>query len=199
MHNQIASYLFQQKTCPLPGLGTLNMLHSRAEADFINKSIASPAYFIEFNETETDATGLLNYLASTSGGSRNEVTEALGQFCDNLRNKISQQSDVQLENLGVFFADATGKVTFKQEVLPAAFTQPVDAERVIHPDAEHQILVGDKETTNTVMTELLAPKTETPDRWWIWAIILGAIGLLALLLFFTELRGTFPYGNAIKI
>ncbi len=199
MHNQIASYLFQNKTCPLPGLGTLSLLNSGAEADFTNKLIAAPKNFIQFTDIETDSTGLLNYLSDTTGGTKYEVTEALDHFCDDLRNKITQQPDVQLENLGSFFVDGSGKINFKQEELHTAFVQPVFAERVIHPDAEHNILVGDKETTNTVMTELLAPKSETKDRWWIWAIVLGAIGLIAMLIYFIELRGAFPFGNVVKI
>ena len=83
--------------------------------------------------------------------------------------------------------------------MPSAFFQSVVAERVIHPQAEHQILVGDKETTNTVMTEFLTEKPEVRDRWWIWAIVLGAIGLLILLIYFTGANGTSPFGNAIKI
>jgi hypothetical protein len=198
MQDQIASYLFQHKTCPLPGLGTLSMLHSGAEADFTNKLIAAPKNFIRFTDVETDTTGLLNYLAATTGGSKYEVTEALDHFCDNLRDKITQQPDVQLENLGSFFVDASGKINFKQEELPATFMQPVYAERVIHPDAEHNILVGDKETTNTVMTELLAPKTETKDRWWVWAIVLCILGLTALAIYFTKFEDTSAFGNAIN-
>jgi len=198
MQDQITSYLFQHKTCPLPGLGTLSMLHSGAEADFTNKLIAAPKTFIQFTDIETDTNGLVNYLATTTGGSKYEVTEALDHFCDNLRDKITQQPDVQLENLGSFFVDASGKINFKQEELPAAFMQPVFAERVIHPDAEHNILVGDKETTNTVMTEMLAPKTETKDRWWVWAIVLCLIGLTVLAVYFTKFEGTSAFGNAIN-
>jgi nucleoid DNA-binding protein len=198
MQNQIASYLFQHKTCPLPGLGTLSVLHSGAEADFTNKLIAAPKSFIEFSETETDATGLLNYLSATSGGSTYEVSEALDHFCDDLRNKMTAQPDVQLESIGSFFVDASGKINFKQENLPAAFAQAVFAERVIHPDAEHQILVGDKETTNTVMTEFLAPKSETKDRWWIWAIVLALVGITAIVIYFTAFNGTGAFGNVIN-
>ena len=199
MQHQIASYLFQHKTCPLPGLGTLRVKHTEAVSDFTNKSITAPKTYIEFSNTETDATGLLNYLAATVKGNGYEVSKALDHFCDDLKNNITQQQDVQLESVGSFFADASGNIRFKQQALPESFTQPVFAERVIHPDAEHAILVGDKETTNTEMTELLAPKSETKDRWWIWAIVLGESGLIALLIYFTELKGTFPFGNAIKI
>ncbi|MBL7702998.1 MAG: hypothetical protein JNM14_12160 [Ferruginibacter sp.] len=199
MQNQIAAYLFQNKSCSLPGLGTLSIQTSAAGSDFTNKLITAPKASVQFTESETDSTGLLDYLAATTGGTKYEVTEALDHFCDDLRNIITRQPEVQLENLGSFFVDASGKINFKQQQLPSAFTQPVFAERVIHPDAEHQILVGDKETTNTVMTELLAPKAETKDRWWIWAIVLGITGLIPLLIYFTEFNGAFPFGNAIKI
>ena len=199
MQKQIASYLFQHKTCPLPGLGTLSVLNSGAEADFTNKAIAAPKSFIQFNNTETDTAGLLDYLVSTTGGDKYEVTEALDHFCDNLRNKMTQQPDVQLDNVGSFFVDASGKINFKQQELPTSFLQPVFAERVIHPDTEHQILVGDKETTNTVMTGYFNETPVVKDRWWIWAIVLGSIGLIALVIYFTELNGASPFGNAIKI
>ena len=199
MQKQIASYLFQNKTCPLPGIGTLLMLHEGAQADFTNKIIAAPKPFIKFEHTETETAGLLDYLSASTAGSKYEVTEALDHFCDNLKKQISDQLNAKLESIGNFFVDETGKINFTQEELPATFLQPIFAERVSHPDAEHNILVGDKETTNTEMTEFLAPRAEIKDRWWIWAIVLAAISLLALVIYLTELNGTASFGNAIKI
>jgi nucleoid DNA-binding protein len=198
MHHLIASYLFQNKRCPLPGLGTLSVLNSGAEADFTNKLIAAPKAFIQFTNTETDTHGLLNYLSAATGADKYEATEALSHFCDDIKQKIADEQKVELDSIGNFFVDSSGKIHFKQEELSAAFTQPVFAERVIHPDAEHQILVGDKESTNTEMTEYLAPKEVIKSRWWIWAIVLGAIGLLALLIYFSEFYGAYPFGNVIK-
>jgi hypothetical protein len=199
MQKQIASYLFQNRTCPLPGLGTLSILNSGAEADFTNKQITAPKPFIHFTDMETDASGLLDYLSMKTESNKYEVTEALDHFCDKIKKEMTDRADVKLEGIGNFFVDGSGKINFKQEELPASFLQPVFAERVVHPDAEHQILVGDKETTNTIMTEFLAPKAETKDRWWIWAIVLGVTGLLLLVIYFAELNGASTFGNAIKI
>jgi hypothetical protein len=199
MQKQIASFLFQNKTCPLPGLGTLSVHNEAAETDFTNKLIKAPKPFIRFVNAETDSAGLLDYLVTTTGGNKYEVTEALDHFCDNLKMEITDRSTVKLDSIGNFFVDGSGKIDFKPQELPAAFTQTVFAERVIHPDAEHHILVGDKETTNTIMAGYLAPKSATTDRWWVWAILLGALGLLALVIYFTELNGTGSFGNAIKI
>ena len=198
MQKQIASFLFQNKTCPLPGLGTLSVVCDSARADFTTKIITAPQTVIQFESKETAVASLLDYLATTTGADKYEVTEALDHFCDNIKNKITDQSGVQLESIGTFFVDDLGKINFTPEELPTVFAQPVFAERVIHPDAEHHILVGDKETTNTLMTDFFNETTVVKDRWWIWAIVLGVIGLLALLIYFTEFKGNAAFGNAIN-
>jgi hypothetical protein len=198
MQKQLASYLFQSKICPLPGLGTLSVTNDAAESDFTIKTFSAPKPVIHFTAAETDSSRLLNYLSATTGADKYEATEALTHFCDDLKQKIADEKKVTLDSIGNFFVDGSGKINFIQDELPAAFTQPVFAERVIHPDAEHQILVGDKESTNTEMTELLVPKSIIKNRWWIWAIVMGAIGLLALLIYFTEFNGAYPFGNVIK-
>ena len=198
MQKQIASYLFLHKVCPLPGLGTLSITGSEAAYDFSSKVFTAPKPAIYFEQAETDASGLLNYISSKTGGDKDASTEALTRFCSDLKRKIADETEVHLSSVGSFVVDASGAISFKQDDLPAIFMQPVFAERVIHPDAEHQILVGDKETTNTLMTELLAPKSETKDRWWIWAILLGMIGIAAIVIYFTQFNGTAAFGNAVN-
>jgi hypothetical protein len=84
--------------------------------------------------------------------------------------------------------------------LPAAFLQPVKAERVIHPEAEHQILVGDKETTNTLMTEYFSEEVHVKkNRWWIWAIILCLVALIIILLYLNNAGLLSMAGNAMPI
>lgn len=199
MHHLIASYLFQNKTCPLPGLGTISIQTSCAEADFTIQQIAAPQPVIQFNEKETSADDLLNYLARKTNSNNYEVTEALDHFCDDLKNQISIHAKANLDMVGNLVMNDTGHIIFEQSALPEYFLQPVFAERVIHPKTEHTILVGDKETTNTVMTELLSGKPGEKDLWWVWAIVIGVIGLLLVLVYFTELNGTYPFGNALKI
>lgn len=195
MQNKIASYLFQHKSCPLPGLGTLSVINTGAEVDFSNKQIHAPQTIICFNDTETDAAGLLSYLSATSGVDQHEAEQALGHFC----NSLKAGAGTNWDSIGSFHVDASGKISFTPEALPAAFAQPVIAERVIHPDVAHQIRVGDKETTTTVMTELLNEQPEAKDRWWIWAIVLGVIALVVLLIYFTGFKGSAgAFGNAVN-
>jgi hypothetical protein len=73
--------------------------------------------------------------------------------------------------------------------------QPVVAERVIHKDAEHAILVGDKETTNVEMTEYYTDETAVAkDKWWIWAIVLGVVAI-SVIAYYLSQNGIADFGS----
>lgn len=195
MQKQIASLLFQNKTCPLPGIGTLSIINSAAEADFTNKMFTAPRPVIHFVSNESDPSVLLDYLAVSTEQHRDDVTKSLEIFCEDLK----KQAVTKLESIGSFLVNDAGNISFVPEDLPETFLQPVYAERVIRPDEEHNILVGDKETTNTVMTGYFNETPAVKEGWWIWAVILGVLCLLALFIYFTQLNGNSSFGNAIKI
>ena len=103
-----------------------------------------------------------------------------------------------IQAIGNFVVDGEGNISFNSVELPKEFMQPVVAERVIRLDAEHSILVGDKETTNIAMTEYLNEETPKKDRWWIWAIVLGAVAVSLILLYAADKNASAEFGNAIK-
>ena len=199
MHHLIASYLFQNKTCPLPGLGTLSVNTGNAALDFLNTAIKAPASTITFDTKENDASHLLDYIAAKTNSTVFETINKLGQFCNNLKAATIANHPATLDGVGNFFSDSSGNINFQPNSLPTYFFQPVKAVRVIHPQTEHNILVGDKETTNTLMTEYFTEAPVKKNRWWIWAIVLGAIGLLAILYYISNTNFSALFGNSISI
>jgi hypothetical protein len=201
MQHLIAEYLFQYKTCPLPGLGTLWVKAGKAETDFLNTSIKAPEPSIIFKSSETEADKLIDFIATKKSINIHQAIETLGQFGNNLKGNIITGNDATLDGIGSFLADGSGNIQFKQAALPTVFLQPVKAQRVIHPQAEHNILVGDTQTTNTEMTEYYSDELIAvhKNRWWIWAIVLGAIALVALLFYINNPGHSSTWGNAISI
>ena len=199
MHQLIASYLFQNKICPLPGLGSLSLSTNSAQPDFSNKTIHSPKASIDLIHGEVDAAPFLAYIARQTNSDAHEAASALDHFCDGLKNEASTHFNAKLEGVGNFVVNSNGDISFVALDLPQAFVQPVTAERVVRPQAEHNILVGDKETTNIEMAEYFNEETATKDRWWIWAIVLGVIGMLMVLLYAEDSNSSAQFGNAIKI
>ncbi len=201
MHHLIASYLFQNKTCPLPGLGTLMITTTLAETDFSNTTINAPVPVITFETKDNDAGNLLDYIAAKTSSTVFQAIDQLGQLCNNLKAAAISNNAAVLNGVGDFFTDTSGNINFKPLVLPSSFFYPVKVAWVIHPEAEHHILVGDKETTNTEMTEYFNEE-EVPvkkDRWWIWAIVLGVIALLALLFYANGAGISGMVGNAMPV
>lgn len=199
MHHLIASYLFQHKTCPLPGLGTLSVSTGNAATHFLNKTILAPQPAIVFDTKETEADALLDFIAGKANISIYEAIETLGQFANQLKSSIQSGSPALLNGVGKFSLAGSGAIHFEPVAVPEVFVQPVNAERVIHPEAEHAILVGDKESTNTEMTEYYSDSTVTKSRWWIWAIVLGVLCIAAVLVYMSGNGILSRFGNAMPI
>lgn len=199
MQQLITSYLFQNKICPLPGFGSLSIATNGAEADFTNHLVTAPKQIIQFNVKEMNTNGLLTYVAEKTRQNEEDVTESLRSFCAGLKHEISTHAKANLPGIGNFFVDENGNTIFEQEEIPEAFNQHVTAIRVIHPNAEHTILVGDKETTNTMMTEYFSEEEVVKDRWWIWALVIVALALLTLIIYFSNSNNASHLGNSVKI
>ncbi len=199
MQQLIASYLFQNKLCPLPGFGSLFMQTTGAEADFTNHLISTPRQVIHFSDKDINAAGFVKYVSERMSADEHDVTALLRNFSAALKKEITTHAKAILPGIGNFFIDENGNTIFEQEALPDVFMQPVTAVRVIHPNAEHTMLVGDKETTNTMMTEYFSEEVIPKDRWWIWAVALGALALLALIIYFSNSDNAAHLGNSVKI
>lgn len=164
MSHAIASFLFQNKTCCLSGIGTLQVLNGAADADFVNAQMHSPVpsiIFTPFQEGDI-------------------VSSELASASQRLYDELCLYTKVTLNGIGELIKIKNEPIVFVPEKANIFYMPSVIAQRVVHQDAEHSILVGDKETTNTVMTELLSESAETIDRWWIGAIVLAIIGIAAI-------------------
>lgn len=195
MQDLIASYLFHNNTCPLPGMGFLSIIHVPAIVNFSEKKIMAPQPFIQFTEEEINENSFLQYIAAITHHSISESQNILNTFCENLKNEIKLNTSAALQGIGNFYNDGSGKLQFRQEELPTAFLPSVIAERVIHPDAKHSILVGDKETTNIAMTDYFNQEPAKKHRWWIAAIVIVIAAIAVIILYLNDKNHSSFFGS----
>lgn len=193
MQHLIAQYLFHNKHCSLPGLGTLAVETSNASSDFVNKQILPPVPSIVFSAGETGTGGFANYVAAKENKSYGESMELVKDYVSLLKK------GKHINGVGQFHVDASGNIEFRAAEINANLLQPVKAERVIHPEAEHIMLVGDKETTNTQMTEYYSEEPVPKDRWWIPAIVLGILGIAVIVIYLNDSSSNKLFGIATNI
>ena len=164
MEYLIAPTLFQNKTCRLPGIGTLSVITHSAETDFANAQIKSPVPSVVFSASQEEESVF------------NEFT-ALSEL---IKKDLDEKGTVTLKGVGDFIKNGEGGISFLPQKINAVFIPPVAAARVTRQNTEHTMLVGDKETTNTAMTEYFEEDGKKPSRWWVWVIVLGVIVLTIL-------------------
>lgn len=179
MLHLLTKYLFQYKTVAIPHVGTLQLNCHPAQLNIVGKSIAPPSFFIELKGTEEVPEHQLNFLESFLQVKRDEIWQDLKAFGASLHEKINGPG---------FQWDGLGLITQGLQTLPVAVTamQPVTAEKVTRPDAEHQILVGDQHRTSAQMTErrTFSNGVVKKKSWYVLAAwILLIVSVLAIIFF----------------
>ncbi len=182
MHDVLNKYLFQHKSISIPGLGSLVAETIPAVSDFANKQLLPVQIKFRFDKYfDSPDREFFTYLSTKNNIQDFEAIKWYNEFAAGLRNKIRTEEEAVWEGVGVFRKDFGGEVVFESELPRYEFYPPVKAERIVRADATHSILVGDKEKTNYEMAELLNDEVYVEkESWWIYALILAAIGLSIL-------------------
>jgi len=185
MQDLITSFLVQTKECSLPAIGRFKMVTTPVEVDVANKEIVPATEKIIFNAKPDHASeGLIKYISYKKNITEKEAEEQLESWCQSVKEKLDAGQKINLESIGTLHESASGSIYFETQKTFNYF-EPVPAERVIHKDAEHAVLVGDRETTSSVMNQFLqeSEKVKKPV-WKIIAIVLLAIALILLFIHF---------------
>jgi hypothetical protein len=194
MYEVLNKYLVQHKSISIPGLGSLVAETIPAVSDFANKQLLPVQVKFRFNKYfDAPDREFFTYLSKKKNIADFEAIKWYNEFAYDLRNKIRTEEKAEWEGVGMFIKDFGEEVIFESYARPYELFPAVKAERIIHPDARHSILVGDKEKTNYEMTEWLSDEVHVErESWWIYALILAAIGLS--ILFFHLYRNNMKWG-----
>lgn len=177
----------------LADVGRFKINDVSAESDIINKQIAPPLLDISFaSREEKISDGLIKYVADKKMITLAQASDDIKMWCRDTKNKLINGEEVPLLPLGVLKKSTSGNV-FVANFSPAIFFRPVKAERVIHLNSEHAVLVGDKETTSSRMSDYLQVENviKKNNAWKILAILLFIIALFFLIIHF--------YGNPFSL
>lgn len=185
----------------MPGLGKLSIHNLPAQSDFVSKTMLAPYSSIKYSSdfTAADEEDFIQYCRKKEGIGWQAATDKLANWVKETKAVLQQNGQFYLAYTGTFFQKGT-QLSFTQASLPTAFFPAVNADRVIHPEADHSMLVGDKETTTAQMTEYFAGETAAKRRWWVAAFIIGlaSLALVAFHMGKTDFKG-FHTGNGTAI
>ncbi len=195
MEKHLTAYLFSNKCCPLPGIGSLQVQDGGAFASVSEKKMYAPVPSIHFSKEEFPEDKCIHFLAKAARVPEAEARQWLTRYCHTLQIE-TEGEEVALADAGFFYINSHGRLSFRPLVIPRIFNPDIDAERVIHPHAAHPMLVGDTHTTNTAMQEYFAHDDEKQyNKGWIGALVLAALAAILIVIYFTGDHANVNSGN----
>jgi hypothetical protein len=183
MFQVLNAYLFQHRSISIPGLGTIYLETLPANADVADRTILPPAYRFRFDKYfDAPDKEFFSYIAAQRNILDYEAIKWYNEFSFELRNRIRTEDQVNWDGVGVLKKDGSGNVIFESLSGATLFMVPTPAVRVNRQDAQHMLLVGDRERTNVQMNEWLHEEGHGRRKrsWWIIALVLGVIALAVL-------------------
>jgi hypothetical protein len=192
----IRTYLLQNKSISIPGLGTIYVERIPVQSDFVNKQLLPPSYHLRFDKY-FDAPGkeFFTYVAARKKVEDYEAIKLYNEWALNLRNSIGNNQTATLEGVGSLKRDLSGDVVFEAEGELNTVSVTVPAERIVRTNTKHNMLVGDREYTNVEMNDYLNEVHREKVSWWIYALIVAAISFVAIFIHFYKTGSTAPFGN----
>ncbi|MFT3747682.1 MAG: hypothetical protein QM768_05170 [Agriterribacter sp.] len=186
MFNILYKYLIQNRSVALPGLGTLVLQKVPSISNFSDHVILPPSYKIIFDDTQdTPSKNLFQYITSQTGIAEWEAIKQLNDFSFDIKNSLKEGKKITWKKVGEFSMEDNGITMMECAKIEYDFMEPVPAVRVIRNNVNHTILRGDVEVSESFFrhqeTEAIA--TIRNRKWWIGAIILGAVALLLIFLY----------------
>ncbi len=199
MIDLITSYLIQEKSCDLAEVGRFVIKTRPAELDFLSKRIFPPQDEVIYSpKSDSISEGLIRYISSKQEISTEETRLQIEEWCQKSKRKIQLFGAVYFTSLGKLQKSVTGSTFFQQDNHLPSYESLI-AEKVIHENEAHPMIVGDRETTSSEMKIYLEQEENNKNKKWKWiALILIALAILILFFHFFN-SGIENWGNQNQI
>lgn len=181
MERYLTEYLFCNKCCPLPGVGELQFGARSATFSQMEQTMIPPAHEVVLVRRNVEEADLVEFISTQANITFEESARKLKTWCGSLADIGTGEKFIR--GVGAFYIDSAGRLQFRSETLHSSLIPEVSAKRVVRKEVNHQILVGDKESSSVQMTEFFLETGRVKRRrWWIAAAIIGttaAVGIAA--------------------
>lgn len=159
MTKYIITYFLQFGQIDIPGVGSLQII--KKEAEFTNGIIHAPSEMIHFEKGNYSPNKqFYSYLSSLLDISNEQATIQYEQYCS---TNFADHSRITLGNLGSLELN-NKEYTWVSNFKSSDYLKNIDVSSL--PNAQF----FEDAYTN-----------KQKDKWWVWAIILGIIALIAIL------------------
>lgn len=136
----LTEYLLQYKRVSIPHIGSFELVQEPPQWRMPDQLIAPPAFTTAYLRPDAPTEHQSRFFSSAGD---------LASFGQQLRNRL-RKGPIQWKGFGTL-RDAADTVVFEPQPIVLASLQAVPAQKLIRPDATHQVLVGDRQLSKQVV------------------------------------------------
>lgn len=187
-------YLLINKKASIPGIGVFYIHRLPASYDFSNKTFIPPSASISFiNGDVIPEKKFYSFLSKDQQIDEQAAVTQFTGFTQGLKESLQSTGTLDLPGFGCLSKDVTGKLEFRPEKpLPSFFTAITTENTVpnVLPENSAEPALTDKVVSpGEMVNEGSAKSGNKKDYWWVYAIILAAIAIAAIIYYY-KINGT---------
>lgn len=186
MQQYLYKFLVLYRKLCIPGLGCFSIINDSSLIDETNGLIFPPKPMIHFNLNESAEmdSQLPQFLTEEMNIDEELAIKEFQDFSSLFSRNLQDQNIAILSGVGRLNKGSNGIIRFTAETNLLEFLPPIDIERnikVLTKKITKAKIIEDPEVNELLNTEEFNPKAK--DYWWIYALGLTLIGLVALLMY----------------
>jgi nucleoid DNA-binding protein len=184
MFQVVYKYLILNKQVNLPGIGHFQVVEFPARLDFNRKLIHAPVPVIQFTNISNAADRyFFDFVAHELQIEQAESIRKFHDFTYQLKDEVNVHQSIQLPGIGKLIKNSTGGYSFQPVAIFENYFPSVNIDFLLQ---EEPISWKNTSTNDSEVGEDQAEAVETrrPYRWWLAAIVLAAVGVAAIALYY---------------
>lgn len=185
MLNDVFKYLVLHDHVSIPGIGNFSIRKEPAHWEGNTLRPPMPVVVFEPGTALTDKR-FYRFIAAEQGITEVEAVRHFQDVAYQLRKDLQANTSIELSGWGTFTKDNAGQPIFHSSLdlstylpglTPVALVKPSQNDR-----GDSDINRNEAEFAGTTEAEEVVESTARPDRWKVWALILGGAAILAILI-----------------
>lgn len=149
-------YLIRNDKIVLPGLGTVVLRRLSSESDIAGHTVSPPSYTFAWQQgSTTPPKRFFVWLGQQLNIAEEEAAMQVNNFVADVKREINAGKEIKWDGVGIIRRGFDSSIEFEPERRKLFFEETVQADKVIHENSRHTILVGDAEKSSDQMNEIL--------------------------------------------
>lgn len=185
MYPVIYKYLLQHKKVSIPGIGSFVMKHKPANVNTNENLLNAPETAIVYQaETALADKSFYNFVSNELHIEEIEAIKNFHEYTYQLKQDATKAEAIVLPGIGKLTKQADGSYDFLQETVLQEYYAAVPFTEIskekLTGEASLNTLTLKNENFDDIDLSQTEEETEKEDYWWIYAAILGLIGVAAI-------------------